>query len=716
MHYFLIIVQFVSIILLIIETGYVFSRMSTRVHAYLFFNCLVTLVNNAGYLFQLTASSEKVYMAALKMSYLGRAWVPFSLFVFTLAVCKVKIPNIILIIMSIYHGLTYLLVLTCDYNSLYYKSWEYITDGALFPYVKCDYGWWHHIYSVIMLVYIVLGVGMLINMVYKEKNSIEKKRLVVVLSAVIVESMGFMINLTKVTGAYDSTVMGYAIGSAIMLIAIYKYKLLETLQIVKDYVVDELSEAILAVNEYGQTEYYNKPAEAILKRRSLSERECLNEMEKALENGVPLRLDGKIYSPQIKPLYHGGVEKGKLYVLTDDTNHYLYMEELKAQKEIAEKANASKSAFVSIVSHEIRTPMNAVVGMTDIMLEDKKNLNDDQIRYLKNIKSSGAALTMIVNDILDQSKIEAGKMGLIEKPYNIRDVLSDVEMIIENRVMDKPIKVTVDIAENVPQFLVGDSLRIRQVVINLMNNSVKFTKEGFVSLNVRLVECNERAKIRFIISDSGQGIRPKDLFKIGVPYTQMNSKGNYGVEGTGLGLSISKSFIEMMGSNLEVSSICGEGSEFSFAIWQDIASAKDLEEIEDNRIKEVKDFVAPDAKILVVDDTHINLVIVEELLAPIGMDIETAASGNEAIELAKDKVYDLIFMDYKMPQMDGVEATTILRQNGVTAPIIAMSGDTSEDTKNLFTKAGVSDFVDKPVNVNELKAALYKWLDKSKIK
>lgn len=240
-------------------------------------------------------------------------------------------------------------------------------------------------------------------------------------------------------------------------------------------------------------------------------------------------------------------------------------------------------------------------------------------------------------------------------------------------------------------------------------------------------------RIRFVVSDSGQGIKPMDLFRLGQAFTQVDTKNNYGKEGTGLGLSISKNFIEMMGGQLEVSSEYGKGSEFSFSIWQ--GKANGIDEVHSTQEDSTKksagcntEFIAPLANVLVVDDTNINLVIFEELVAPMGMHIDKASSGDMAIEMIKANKYDIVFMDYMMVNMDGVEVTSKVRSlakssnlDSATAmyyenlPIIAMSGDSSDETKNKFREAGINDFVDKPVELGRIKEQLVKWISEEKI-
>ena len=383
---------------------------------------------------------------------------------------------------------------------------------------------------------------------------------------------------------------------------------------------------------------------------------------------------------------------------------------------------------MSVVTHEIRTPMNAVIGMTELLLRESDELNSKQEKYLRNIKNSGEALVMIVNDILDQSKIEAGRMEIVEDAYEIRPMAEDVKMIIENRIGSRPVRLIYEIDDDVPQFLVGDSLRIRQILINLMNNAVKFTEAGYIRLGIDVTEVDKgRRLLKFSIKDSGQGIRPEDLSKLGEAFVQVDIKRNHSKEGTGLGLSISRDFISMMGGQLEVASEYGKGSEFYFSIWQGVAAGIDLRShtgLNRQPWQQDEKFVAPDARILIVDDSDLNLMIARELLKPVNMmAIDTVKSGEQAIDIVKKNRYDIIFMDYMMPYMDGVETTEKIRRETDnpdndegfreyirTVPIVALSGDDSEAAKDKFFRAGINDFIEKPVNPQKLKKMLIKWL------
>ena len=411
-------------------------------------------------------------------------------------------------------------------------------------------------------------------------------------------------------------------------------------------------------------------------------------------------------------------------IMLIDLAFYLIMEnpdialvkQVQEEKQRADDANAAKSIFLSNMSHEIRTPMNAIVGMTEILL--RTDMTDEQKEYLTNIKNSGNALVAIINDLLDISKIEAGKMELVDSVYNIYSILSDIRMIIMNRIGSKPVELVYDIDDNLPDKMYGDEIRIRQVIINLMNNAVKFTQEGHVKLSVRIEDQNvEGLMIHVSVEDTGQGIKKEDISRLFEAFEQVDIKKNQGKEGTGLGLAISSQLITMMGGKLEVRSEYGTGSEFYFTIQQKYATA-DIEEKEKSQEKDMN-FIAPEARILIVDDNEMNRKVAVGLLKPFQMQLDVAENGKKALEMIEANKYDLVFMDHMMPVMDGVEATKQLRKMEgdyyQKVPVIALTADAMQESQKMFKEAGMNDFVAKPIDLRQLSKAIRKWLPKQLI-
>ena len=344
------------------------------------------------------------------------------------------------------------------------------------------------------------------------------------------------------------------------------------------FLVADKSYGYLDSNKYARENF--EELSGIHKGEKLSGR--LEALFKSAEEEIVIA--DKHYKKYIKDLNIRGKIRGHAMILINLTENYNMMEQLKEAKLRAEEANESKSHFLSNMSHEIRTPMNAIVGMTEILL--RSDMSEQDWGYLMNIKNSGASLLTIINDILDFSKIESGKLDIIEEEYEPMSILSDLGMIFLNRIGDKPIEPMFDIDKDLPNRMYGDSLRIRQVIINIANNAIKFTEAGFVKLTIKMTQMAEEDMVDLGISirDSGQGIKPEDLKKLFGSFQQVDTKKNRNKEGTGLGLAISKQLVENMGGRIDVKSEYGKGSEFYFNIPQKVIGKQLAAAVKDETI------------------------------------------------------------------------------------------------------------------------------------
>ena len=411
------------------------------------------------------------------------------------------------------------------------------------------------------------------------------------------------------------------------------------------------------------------------------------------------------------------------------------------EKVRAESASHAKSDFLANMSHEIRTPINAVLGMNEMIIrEDHKAIDlaesDPKLAqealenisiYAGDVKKAGHNLLAIVNDILDFSKIESGKMDIIEAPYQLSSLLNDVNNMILFKAQDKGLKFTVEVDPSIPDELSGDEVRIRQILTNLLNNAVKYTDKGSVSLKLRgLKQNNDTLSLTITVWDTGIGIKPEDKEKLFTKFQRLEMENNSTVEGTGLGLAITQRLVEKMNGSISVESEYGKGSIFTVTLPQKIVSDVPMGDIqirfEENRPGDRpyrESFRAPDAHILIVDDTRINLTVAVNLLKNTMIKIDTATSGSEAVVKAENTKYDVIFMDQRMPKMNGTEALQRIRstENGASqnVPVVCLTADAVIGAKERYLSEGFSDYLTKPIDNYALEKILIKYLPEEKV-
>jgi len=416
---------------------------------------------------------------------------------------------------------------------------------------------------------------------------------------------------------------------------------------------------------------------------------------------------------------------GYLYDLTEIHKREKELFVLRVQ---AEEANKAKSVFLANMSHEIRTPLNAVIGLSDLVLA-ADDLSDESRYRLEQINNAGATLLGTVNDILDISKIEAGKFELVETTYDIPSMINDAvsQSILQRG--EKPIEFKMDICENLPTHLYGDELRIKQILNNLLSNAFKYTMSGIVEMKISS-ECEgDSVRLSFTITDTGIGIKQEDMVYLFSDYAQMDKEANRKIVGTGLGLSIASRLAELMGGEISAESEYGKGSKFIVNLMQKrvtddiigpdvINSLKCLSYSEHKRIQlgALMRISLPYARVLIVDDVVTNLDVAQGLMKPYHMKIDCVTGGFEAVEVMHDESvrYDAIFMDHMMPGMDGIEATKLIRaidsEYARNIPIIALTANAIVGNEEMFLKNGFQDFISKPIEINRLDATIRKWI------
>jgi CheY-like chemotaxis protein len=367
------------------------------------------------------------------------------------------------------------------------------------------------------------------------------------------------------------------------------------------------------------------------------------------------------------------------------------------------------------MSHEIRTPMNVIIGLSEVLLQHE--LAGDALEDAQNIKQAGISLLSIINDILDFSKIEAGKMDIANTEYMFGSLIHDVNNIIKFRIAETTLAFNTAIDAKLPNKLRGDMIRIRQILLNLLTNAIKYTPEGSVTFTVSgTVREDGKILLAFEVADTGIGIRQENMEKLFDSFSQVDSSKNRGIEGTGLGLAISQNLCRLMGGDVTVRSEYGKGSVFTALIPQEIVDRQPFKQetgtVRGSSGKRNIRFTAPEARVLVVDDSKVNLTVIRGLLLPYKMRIDICLSGEKAIALVKENQYGLVFMDHMMPGMDGVEAVKEIRkwEHGATVPIIALTDNAMSGMREMFLENGFSDYLSKPIDMAKLDSLVAAWI------
>ncbi|WP_051533471.1 ATP-binding protein [Anaerovibrio sp. RM50] len=403
--------------------------------------------------------------------------------------------------------------------------------------------------------------------------------------------------------------------------------------------------------------------------------------------------------------------------------------EREALRDISDRAMAAseaKSAFLSNMSHEIRTPINAMLGMNEMILRECSK-DSPILSYAENIDAAGHTLLALVNDILDFSKIEAGKMEIISAEYDLSAVINDLVHMISYRAEGKGLEFSLEIDPETPKHLRGDDIRLKQIITNLLTNAVKYTAEGSVVFSIDFEKKDENhVLLNVAVKDTGSGIKKEDMDKLFSKFDRIGEVKNRHIEGTGLGLSITTRLLSMMGSKLEVGSIYGVGSRFYFTLEQEVMDWAPLGNMDEVLVAPTsaghqyhQQFTAPEAELLVVDDTPMNLVVFKNLLKKTMVKIDTAESGNEALALTEKKKYDLIFLDHMMPGKNGIETLHEIKEQksaiNVETPVICFTANAVSGAWELYKNEGFDDYLTKPIDFIKLEQMAMKYLPPEKV-
>lgn len=706
MYDLLIAIQNISVIVIVLSTFYLMRQRPSHVQKDLVVLNMALLIAIMSYTLEMQATTMEAAIFATKTAYIGRPIIVFTMLFAIIDITGVQVKPIIRTIAAITQIMCMFIVFTFDKHGLYYNNVRFVHDG-LFPHLEKGHGPVYYIYVAVTFGF---SIAMIVICYIHSKRITSKKDkniLVLLIIMVLCPNVGYLISTLKITGGYNTTYLGYAIGADIFMYIFVKYKMFETVNVAWENVFKFIGAGLLVYDHFGNLLYQNEMAKEI----NITDK--VDELYKSREY---IFYENKVYRVEKLPIVNNGVSAGYAYYIDNETDNYNYENLLREEKKRADEANLQKTQFLSSMSHDIRTPMNAILGLTDIAkihMADKARVTD----CLNKINTSGRHLLELINEVLDMNKIESGTFELINEDFDIADLLDEISVMSRALVDAKDHTLTIDSKSVAHTWVNGDKSRLSQVIMNLISNSVKYTNNGGLII-AKIEETNfvdNRATYRIIVRDNGIGISEEYLPTIFDPYTREKSDAVAKNQGTGLGMSISKSFVEMMGGTISVRSTLGVGTTFEIIIPFDLAD-------ESTRKKSgvsLADFANIDyseKRVLVVEDNAVNAEIMGEFLAMSHITVEYARDGVEAVQKVSDSEdgkYDLVFMDVRMPRMNGYDATRTIRaldrEYAKNIPIIAVTGNAFAEDIAETVKAGMNDYITKPVVYDKLYEVLSQY-------
>lgn len=723
---FIIILQVLGIFIIFVAIGLLIADDGTKEQKQMSYFLSGALVQNVGYLLELTAPTIDAAIVAVKIQYLGSIFVPLCYCWFIYGYCYEKIPYKLLKVLGTIDFCLLAVVFIFDKHSFYYRNLAWLESVEGHHYLSIEYGVCYPIFIICScIVPYCLSIYALIRAIMTKSAYATNRKYKEIIFLSCFPTLALLAYATKITSVFDLTPVVLGTMLSMVVILIWRSRTYDFRGTAAEVVLNSMGDGVIIFDTQKKILSYNQAAVDIFTELS-SHRlgdsvDDINDIPKDVldeENNKNFSLHNRFYESHVKQILDkNGKNKGYVMLLLDVTDTRNYIEEIKQVREQAERANMAKSEFLANMSHEIRTPMNAVMGLSDIIMEESKGRRI--YAYACDIKSASQNLLTIINDILDLSKVEAGKMELVTSDYYVKVIVDEVVHMMDIAASKRGILMKYEYDETIPCRYHGDEGRIKQILINILNNAIKFTQEGYVKVSIggKPGETDDEELLIFKVEDTGSGIKKEDQEKIFENFKQVNSQKNRSVEGTGLGLSITKHLVELMHGKIELESVYGEGTTFTVTIPQKIVDRRALAEMGEIPVAEeekVEAFAASSYKVLVVDDNQINRKVAKGFLKPYQFDLTEASSGFEAIELVRKNQYNMIFMDHMMPEMDGIEAVRIIRkecgENGRNAVIVALTANTMDGVKEQFLSSGFQDFVGKPLNKKQLNDVLLKWI------
>lgn len=686
-----------------------------------------------GYMVEILSTTLSQAVAGLKIEYMGASVLAISYIAFLERYFKKRHNRLVFGYFIFISFLTLAAVLWMEDCDWYYRSIEFSYSG-LFPHVVIEKGPLYYIFFANHIILEIYGIRIVIGEILKQRqkeahleSAVKLRTLILLLITTMIPFVPYLFSIAGFSSYYDMAPISFLLATLILLFIVRKDNIFDVVTGAHEQMLAAMHDAVIIVNREMEFLEANKAAVQIFPSLYQYQigKKCPQEVLQvfdSLGDEFSMQIKGRYYERHSCKVYKEKTLIGYSVLLIDLTNTNELMNQLREMKNQAEQANKAKSTFLANVSHELRTPLNAVIGYSDLILQEAKSKTEADYGYA--IREAAKTQLSLINSILDISKIEAGKIDLVNAEYRTMQLFTEVMDIISISAQAKSLQLEIAIDPTIPAILFGDSIHIQQVFINLLNNAVKFTNEGFVKLSVQGSKLGSGC-IELIckVIDSGIGMKPEEMKKIFEPFEQINHENQVKVEGTGLGLPISKSLIELMGGTISVESEYAKGSIFTIRLVQGICTEETITGVPNclqnkEKTKSELFLFAPHARVLCVDDNIVNNRVFSELCKQFGFEVKLADCGCKAIELMKQDQFDLVFLDQMLPGMDGVETLNKMKELDNKNPkmqMLAFTANASIGNREYLLSVGFDDVILKPIGIHELEEVLFCYLPDSVI-
>ncbi len=708
--------QYVSVALSFFFIAFVSYQKKSALCSHLLLYSTAVLVNGLSYLFELKSNVIEEALMAIRFEYFGLSTAAIAALLFICELFEVKLKNWLRGLFVFAYFISCVLVSTNHYHHLHYRTASLeVREHVAILHMKPGPVYAFH--TIITLSAMAACIGVIVYACIRDQKRRENYRKYLFLG--MAAFIPFVSWLTRLFGSvkdFDMIPFGLFCTNACFILIIYFFRIFDVAENAKNEVLDTLEEGILVCDEEGEIVYENKRIKEIFQKDGVRHiAGYFSEMEPTEEG--EFRIENRYFTITESEVYEGNRSKGKTWCFIDVTQTKERENQLKELSQVATSANNAKSNFLANMSHEIRTPINTILGMNEMILNEAQSLN--VLEYARNVKNEGKTLMSLINELLDFSKIESGKMELPEDEYKTSFLIHDIVTIFSLKTKEKGLEFRAEIAEDLPVMLYGDEIRLKQIFGNLLTNAVKYTERGTVGFHVSWEYVDEHtAGVCVTVSDTGIGIHKEELEHIFEKFKRLDSKRNNKIEGTGLGMNITAQLLNLMNGDISIESEYGVGSKFKVTIPQKIVDGTPIGSYDYSKKEEKEEvkrvtFTAPNGRILVVDDNIMNRVVVKGLLKHTLLQVEEAGSGAECLEKTMRTQYNVILLDHMMPEMDGVETLQRLKlQEGLNkeTPVIVLTANAVAGVKDYYINQGFDDYMSKPISGKKLERMLLQYL------